>query len=95
MATTNWRSWGYDHESVVLHGDTEKVEKSLPMIHLAFSNLKAWLLGTHGQVDRSPTFKNLDKGYDFMPRHAKQIGARQAVVPCQYRGFTCFAKIEF
>ena len=48
-----------------------------------------------GQVDRSPTFKNLDKGYDFMPRHAKQIGARQAVVPCQYRGFTCFAKIEF
>ena len=41
---------GYDHESVVLHGDTEKVEKSLPMIHLAFSNLKAWLLGTHHGV---------------------------------------------
>ncbi len=48
-----------------------------------------------GQVDRNPTYKNLDKGYDFMPRHAKQIGARQAIVPCQYRGFTCFAKIEF
>lgn len=48
-----------------------------------------------GQIDRNPTFKNLDKGYDFMPRHAKQVGARQAIVPCQYRGFTCFAKIEF
>lgn len=48
-----------------------------------------------GQVDRNPTFKNLDKGYDFMPRHAKQIGARVAIVPCQYRGFTCFAKLEF
>jgi hypothetical protein len=48
-----------------------------------------------GQVDRTPTFKNLDKGYDFMPRHAKQIGSRQAIVPCQYRGFTCFAKLEF
>jgi len=48
-----------------------------------------------GRVDRNPTFKNLDKGYDFMPRHAKQVGAHQAVVPCQYRGFTCFAKIEF
>ncbi len=48
-----------------------------------------------GQVERNPTFKNLDKGYDFMPRHAKQIGQRQAIVPCQYRGFTCFAKIEF
>lgn len=48
-----------------------------------------------GQVDRNPTFKNLDKGYDFMPRHAKQVGARVAIVPCQYRGFTCFAKLEF
>lgn len=48
-----------------------------------------------GQIGRNPTFKNLDKGYDFMPRHAKQIGARQAIVPCQYRGFTCFAKLEF
>jgi hypothetical protein len=48
-----------------------------------------------GQIDRNPTFKNLDKGYDFMPRHAKQIGSRQAIVPCQYRGFTCFAKLEF
>jgi hypothetical protein len=48
-----------------------------------------------GQIDRNPTFKNLDKGYDFMPRHAKQIGTRVAIVPCQYRGYTCFAKIEF
>lgn len=48
-----------------------------------------------GQINRNPTFKNLDKGYDFMPRHAKQVGAHQVVVPCQYRGFTCFAKIEF
>ncbi|MBV9986800.1 MAG: hypothetical protein JO301_03925 [Chitinophagaceae bacterium] len=48
-----------------------------------------------GQIDRNPTFKNLDKGYDFMPRHAKQVGSRVAIVPCQYRGFTCFAKIEF
>ena len=52
-------------------------------------------LSPSGQVDRTPTFKNLDKGYDFMPRHAKQIGSRQAIVPCQYRGFTCFAKLEF
>jgi len=48
-----------------------------------------------GQVNRNPTFKNLDKGYDFMPRHAKQVSARVTIVPCQYRGFTCFAKLEF
>ena len=34
----------------MLNGDTEKVEKSLPLIHLVFSNLKAWLLGTHHGV---------------------------------------------
>ncbi|NCI47295.1 hypothetical protein [Sediminibacterium soli] len=48
-----------------------------------------------GQIDRTPTFKNMDKGYEFMPRHAKQVGSRVAVIPCQFRGFICFAKIEF
>jgi len=47
-----------------------------------------------GQINRNPTFKNLDKGYEFMPRHAKQVGSRVVIIPCQYRGFTCFAKIE-
>ena len=45
-----------------------------------------------GQIDRNPTFKNMDKGYEFMPRHTKQIGARQAIVPCQYRGFYLFCQ---
>ena len=48
-----------------------------------------------GQLDRNPTFKNLDRGYEFMPRYAKQIGLRQIIVPCQFRGATCFVKIEF
>jgi hypothetical protein len=48
-----------------------------------------------GQLTRNPTFKNLDKGYEFMPRHAKQIGLRQVLVPCQFRGYICFAKIDF
>ncbi|SJZ38117.1 hypothetical protein [Sediminibacterium ginsengisoli] len=48
-----------------------------------------------GQITRPPTLKNLDMAYEFMPRHAKQVGARQMVIPCQYRGYTCFAKIEF
>ena len=52
-------------------------------------------LSPDGKIDRNPTVKNLDRGFDFMPRHAKQIGARSVVMPCMYRGFTCFAKIEF
>ena len=46
----NLEAMGYGHESVVLDGDPEKAEKALPMIHLIFSNLKAWLLGTHHGV---------------------------------------------
>ncbi len=48
-----------------------------------------------GQIDRSPTIKNLDMGYNFMPKHIKQVGLRQAIVPCIYRGYTIFAKIDF
>lgn len=47
-----------------------------------------------GQIKRNPTFKNLDKGYEFMPRYGKQIGSKTIIVPCQYRNYICFAKVE-
>ena len=43
---------GFDHQPLVLAGDPEKAEAHLPMIHLVFSNLKTWLLGTHhGRIE--------------------------------------------
>jgi hypothetical protein len=48
-----------------------------------------------GKITRNPTLKNLDKGYDFMPRFAKQVSASQMIVPCTYRNSLCFAKIEW
>jgi len=48
-----------------------------------------------GQIIRSSTLRRLDKGYDFMPRNAKQVGARQIIVPCMLRSFLCFAKIDY
>jgi hypothetical protein len=47
-----------------------------------------------GQLTRRPTLKNLDKGYDFMPRFGKQISAKTIIFPCQYRNYICFAKVE-
>ena len=47
-----------------------------------------------GQITRSPTLKNLDRGYDFMPRQSKQTGSKQIIIPCQYRNYICFAKID-
>jgi len=38
---------GYTHDRLAINGDPEKVEGHLPMIHLVFSNLKTWILGTH------------------------------------------------
>jgi len=38
---------GYARDSAVCKGDPEKNETHLPMIHLVFSNLKAWVIGTH------------------------------------------------
>lgn len=43
---------GYDHRPLVMAGDPKKAEAHLPMIHLVFSNLKAWVLGTHhGRIE--------------------------------------------
>jgi transposase-like protein len=38
---------GFSHDRLALGGDPEKADQHLPMIHLVFSNLKTWILGTH------------------------------------------------
>lgn len=48
-----------------------------------------------GKITRYPTLKNLDKGYDFMPRFAKQVSARQMIIPCLYRNYLCFARVDY
>ncbi|AWP23466.1 IS1595 family transposase [Acidiferrobacter sp. SPIII_3] len=56
VRTDGWRGYddlatmGYTHKPLVLNGDPERTEAHLPMIHIAFSNLKTWLLGTHHGV---------------------------------------------
>jgi len=48
-----------------------------------------------GQIIRNPTLRGLDRGYDFMPKRMKQTGARELIVPCEYRNYVCFAKVDF
>jgi len=48
-----------------------------------------------GTLKRNPTLKSLDKGYQFMPRLAKQVSAKQIIVPCTLRNYICFAKIDY
>lgn len=57
--------------------------------------LNSATLDAEGKVKRQPTLKNLDREYDFMPKFGKQIGLRQIVIPCVYKNYICFAKIEF
>lgn len=48
-----------------------------------------------GKLNMQPTMRGLDRGYVFMPRYGKQISANETVIPCIYRNFVCFAKIQF
>jgi hypothetical protein len=57
--------------------------------------LTDYSLSAGGELTRNPTLKNLDKGYDFMPKYGKQVSARQMIVPCLYRNYICFAKIDY
>lgn len=52
-------------------------------------------VGADGKITRNPTLKNLDKGYEFMTRSGKQVSGWQVIVPCLYRNYLCFAKIEY
>jgi hypothetical protein len=55
-------SFGYSHESLTLAGDPLKAEAHLPMIHLIFSNLKTWIMGTHhGAIDPKHLQSYLDE----------------------------------
>jgi len=48
-----------------------------------------------GQINRNPTLKNLEKGYEFMPKYGKQVSAKQVIMPCIYRNYICFAKLDY
>ncbi|MBG9376870.1 hypothetical protein I5907_11525 [Panacibacter sp. DH6] len=52
-------------------------------------------LSPDGEINRSPTLRNLSKEYQFMPKFAKQVSGYELVVPCQYRNYICFAKVEY
>jgi hypothetical protein len=52
-------------------------------------------ISSYGNLFRYPTLKSREAGYEFMPRLSKQIGARQVMMPCVYRGNIVFAKIDF
>ncbi len=71
-------------------------------LHFLFNNLekRANLLNDFsiqpdGKINRNPTLKNLDRGYELMPKYAKQVSARQVIIPCVYRNYVCFAKLEY
>ena len=48
-----------------------------------------------GNIARYPTLKSRDNGYLYMPRLGKQVGLKQMIIPCMYRDFISFAKIDF
>ncbi len=46
----NLEELGYKHIPVAVQGDHAKTDQHLPMVHIVFGNLDAWLLGTHHGV---------------------------------------------
>ena len=52
-------------------------------------------ISSYGRLLRHSTLKTREEGYQFMPRLSKQVGPRQVIMPCVYRGTICFAKIDF
>jgi hypothetical protein len=49
----------------------------------------------YGNIRRNATLKSLEKGYQFMTRFGKQVATGQLLLPCLYRGYICFAKVDY
>ena len=71
-------------------------------IHFLFNQMERrnnllsdYAVSPAGEMTRNPTLKNLDKGYEFMPKLGKQVSAKQMIIPCLYRNYICFAKIDY
>ena len=53
VRTDGWQGYdgltvgGWRHHGLAINADHSLTEAHLPMIHIVFSNLKAWILGTH------------------------------------------------
>ena len=52
-------------------------------------------ISPYGNTFRYPTLKSREAGYQFMPRLAKQVGARSVMMPCVKNNRICFARIDF
>jgi hypothetical protein len=52
-------------------------------------------LDRDGQLSRQQPLKNMDKGYDFIIRNARQVGLREIIVPVLNRNSISFARIDF
>jgi hypothetical protein len=57
--------------------------------------LNDYTLSASGELNHNPTLKNLDGGYEFLPKYGKQVSGHQLIIPCYYRNYICFAKVEF
>ncbi len=86
--TDNFIGYGILRTSSEFNYLFNKLEKRTQLLNMQSVDGK-------GQITRSPTLKNLDQGYTFMPRYAKQVSAREVIIPCQYRNYLCFAKFVF
>jgi hypothetical protein len=57
--------------------------------------LQAESIDPSGKTALAPTLKELDRGYQFMPRYIKQVSNHEVLLPCEYKNYLCFAKIEY
>ena len=52
-------------------------------------------VSVNGDIRRNPTIKSSERGYEFMPKLSKQVGARQIIIPCLFRNQISFARVDF
>lgn len=95
VAKSQFNDEGDDFVSYQLMNTGEQLHYLFNLQERRNNLLTDYSLSPAGELTRNPTLKNLDKGYEFMPKYGKQVSARQMIIPCMYRSYLCFAKVDF
>lgn len=80
------------HQTIVTGGELHFLFNQYERRTLLLSDQS---IAVDGKITRYPTLKNLDRGFEFMPRLGKQVSSRSIVMPCQYKNYLTFAKLDF
>jgi hypothetical protein len=88
-----------DNSDALLSYQTMNTGKEILFLYNEWSRrnpmLKSQILSADGKLTPQQPLRNMDRGFEFIIRNARQVGSRELIVPLYMRNSISFARMEF